>query len=99
MARNMIYRPRQNSLTRSEAAIPRQPPKEAAEAAWLLDQPRKECAGFIAMNNAIMTPRAKPTIVPAATPRQSTFCSPFVNSHLQRLLLLYYYPTANDHRP
>jgi len=43
MARNMIYRPRQNSLTRSEAAIPRQPPKEAAEAAWLLDQPRKEC--------------------------------------------------------
>jgi hypothetical protein len=35
-------------------------------------------SGFIAMNNAIMRPRAKPTIMPAAAPRQSTFCSPFV---------------------
>jgi hypothetical protein len=33
------------------------------------------------MNNAIMRPRAKPTIVPAATPRQSTFCSPCVIAH------------------
>jgi hypothetical protein len=30
-------------------------------------------SGFIAANNAIMTPSAKPTIVPAATPRQSIF--------------------------
>jgi hypothetical protein len=53
-------------------------------------------SGFIAMNNAIMRPRAKPTIVPADTPRQSTFCSPFVISHLQRLPPPYHYPTAID---
>jgi hypothetical protein len=53
-------------------------------------------AGFIAMNNAIMRPRAKPRIVPAATPRQSTFCSPFVISHLQGLPPPYHYPRAND---
>jgi hypothetical protein len=57
--------------------------------------PAKSC-GFIAMNNAIMRPRAKPTIVPAATPRQSTFCSPFVISHLQGLPPPYHYPTAID---
>ena len=51
-------------------------------------------SGFIAMNNEIMRPRAKPTIVPAATPRQSTFCSPFVISHLQGLLPPYHYRTA-----
>jgi hypothetical protein len=58
-------------------------------------------AGFIAMNNVIMRPRAKPTIVPAATPRQSIFRSPYVISHLQRLPLLYYRSTANhhNHRP
>src|SRR5580700_7463000 len=30
------------------------------------------------MNNAIMRPVANPTTIPAATPRQSTFCSLFV---------------------
>jgi len=53
-------------------------------------------SGFIAMNNAIMRPRAKPTIVPATTPRQSTFCSPFVILHLQGLPPRYHYPRAND---
>jgi hypothetical protein len=48
-------------------------------------------SGFIAMNNAIMKPRAKPTIVPAATPRQSTFCSPFVISYLQGAMPRYHY--------
>ncbi|MGO8973744.1 MAG: hypothetical protein ACLQJ0_30570 [Steroidobacteraceae bacterium] len=37
-----------------------------------------ESSGFIAMNNVIMGPRARPTIVRAAAPRQSTFCSAFV---------------------
>jgi hypothetical protein len=31
--------------------------------------------GLIAMNNASMSPMTNPIIVPAATPRQSTFCS------------------------
>jgi hypothetical protein len=53
-------------------------------------------SGFIAMNNAIMRPRAKPTIVPAATPRQSALCSPFVISHLQGLPPPYHYPREND---
>lgn len=53
-------------------------------------------SGFNAMNNAIMRPRAKPVIVPAATPRQSTFCSPFVISHLQGRPPPYHYPRAND---
>ena len=38
-------------------------------------------SGFVAMHKAIMRLRAKPTIVPAAAPRQSTFRSPFVISH------------------
>jgi hypothetical protein len=33
------------------------------------------------MNSAIMRPRAKPTTVPAATPRASTFCALIVISH------------------
>ena len=32
-------------------------------------------SGLIAMNNAIISPTTNPTTVPAATPRQSTFCS------------------------
>jgi hypothetical protein len=43
-----------------------------------------------------MRPRAKPTTVPAATQRQSIFCSPFVISHLQWLPPPYRYPRAND---
>jgi hypothetical protein len=44
----------------------------------------------------IMRPRARPTIVRAAAPRQSTFCSAFVISHLQGLPPPYRYPRAND---
>lgn len=35
-------------------------------------------SGLIAIDKAIMRPRAKPISVPAATPRQSIFSSPFV---------------------
>jgi hypothetical protein len=41
-------------------------------------------SGLIAMNNAIISPTANPTIVPAATPRQSAFCSLVVISTSQR---------------
>jgi hypothetical protein len=44
------------------------------EADWdCRKQPGYWISGFIAMTNAIMLPMAKPTIVPPATPRQSTF--------------------------
>ena len=41
-------------------------------------------SGLIAMNNAIISPTTNPTTVPAATPRQSTFCSLGVISTSQR---------------
>jgi hypothetical protein len=37
-------------------------------------------SGLTAMTNAIMSPSANPMSVPAATPRQSTFCSLGVTS-------------------
>ena len=40
-------------------------------------------SGFIAMQSAIIPPMTKPMSVPAATPRQSIFRSPFVTSHLR----------------
>jgi hypothetical protein len=40
-------------------------------------------SGLIAMTNAISPPSASPTIVPAATPRQSILCSPGVISASQ----------------
>lgn len=52
-------------------------------------------SGLIAMTKAIMPPMANPIIVPAATPRQSTFCSPLVISHLQMLPPLYRNPRSN----
>lgn len=41
-------------------------------------------SGLIAMDNAISPPTANPTSVPAATPRQSTFCSLGVISNLPK---------------
>jgi hypothetical protein len=41
-------------------------------------------SGLIAMNNANISPITNPIIVPAATPRQSTFCSLVVISTFQR---------------
>ena len=41
-------------------------------------------SGLIVMNNAIISPTTNPTIVPAATPRQNTFCSLGVISTSQR---------------
>lgn len=67
--------------------------KEPAQLPSYRTSPAKS-SGFIAMNNAIMKPKARPTIVPAATPRQSIFCSPYVISHLQGLLPPYHYRTA-----
>jgi hypothetical protein len=57
---------------------------EDAEAARLRYQSPKTVPALIAMNNAIISPTANPTIVPAATPRQSTFCSLVVISTSQR---------------
>lgn len=41
-------------------------------------------SGLIVMNNAIISPITTPVIVPAATPRQNTFCSLVVISTFQR---------------
>jgi hypothetical protein len=50
------------------------------------------------MNNAIMSPTATPMIVPAATPRQSTFCSLAVISTSQRQGKPYHIPKAHLER-
>lgn len=42
-----------------------------------------------------MPPTAKPMSVPATTPRQSIFCSPFVISHLQRPPRRYHNPRSS----
>jgi hypothetical protein len=72
---------------------------EDAEAAQLRYQsPKQFRPELIVMNNAIMSPTATPMIVPAATPRQSTFCSLAVISTSQRQGKPYHIPKAHLER-
>ena len=84
-----LARWRADSHRRSFASL-RPPPFLTSR---LSSHPHLECyrispansSGFISMNSAIRRPRTIPNSVPAPTPRQNTFCSPFVISHLQVL--------------